>query len=132
MKSNTRIAIAGLLSAAGAVLNAFAAEFNGTEPDSAAPAETPKKTRGKAAAAPVAETPAEPAAPAEPTAPAEETTEGKSYEDLKALIAPLVKEGKGEEVKKVIKKYAGEGGSLKTLEAKHHASFEKDIAALAY
>jgi hypothetical protein len=131
MKNTTKVAIAGLLSAAGAVLNAFAAEFGGeAQPE----AEAPKAKRGKAAAtAPTVETPAT-AAPAETAAEPETATEGegKTYDELRALIAPVVKDGQGEEVKKIIKKYAGEGGSLKTLEAKHHAAFEKDIAALSY
>jgi hypothetical protein len=132
MKPTIQLALARLLAAAGALLNAIATEYSGDTPDPAPPAETPKTRKPRTPAAPAAETPAEPTAPAEPAAPAEETTEGKTYEDLKALIAPLVKDGQGEEVKKVIKKYAGEGGSLKTLESKHHASFEKDIQALAY
>jgi hypothetical protein len=140
MKNTTKVAIAGLLSAAGAVLNAFATEFGSEAQPETAPAETPKRgTRktGTAAAlsAPFgnAETPATPApaeAAAEPEAAAE--GEGKTYDELRALIAPVVKDGQGEEVKKIIKKYAGEGGLLKTLEAKHHAAFEKDIAALSY
>jgi hypothetical protein len=131
MKNTTKVAIAGLLSAAGAVLNAFAAEYSGGEAQPEA--EAPKRgTRKAAAAAPAVETPATPAPEpaAEPEAAAE--GEGKTYDELRALIAPVVKDGQGEEVKKIIKKYAGEGGSLKTLEAKHHAAFEKDIAALSY
>jgi hypothetical protein len=131
MKNTTKVAIAGLLSAAGAVLNAFATEFGGSEAQPEA--EAPKGKRGKtAAAAPTVETPATaaPETTAEPEAAAE--GEGKTYDELRALIAPVVKDGHGEEVKKIIKKYAGEGGSLKTLEAKHHAAFEKDIAALSY
>jgi hypothetical protein len=132
MKNTTKVAIAGLLSAAGAVLNAFATEYGGGEAQPEA--EPPKAKRGKAAAAaatPAAET-AETATDvaAEPEAAVE--GEGKTYDELRALIAPVVKDGQGEEVKKIIKKYAGEGGSLKTLEAKHHAAFEKDIAALSY
>jgi hypothetical protein len=133
MKNTTKVAIAGLLSAAGAVLNALAAEYSGGEAQPEA--EAPKVKRGKATAAaattPAAET-AETATDvaAEPEAAAE--GEGKTYDELRALIAPVVKDGQGQEVKKIIKKYAGEGGSLKTLEAKHHAAFEKDIAALSY
>jgi len=146
MKLSTRIAIAGLLSSAGAVLTALAAEFNtgGAAPDSSpaepatpadAPAPKPKKTK----AVPVVETPAEPAAepekteekPAEPETP---VTGGKSYEELKALIEPLVKGGQGAEVKKLIAKYDPESSpsSIKTMPAKNHAAFEKDIEALGY
>jgi hypothetical protein len=130
MKNTTKVAIGGLLSAAGAVLNAFAAEFGGGEVQPEA--EAPKRGK-KTTPAPVVETPVNPApaeTAAEPETPAE--GEGKTYDELRALIAPVVKDGQGEEVKKIIKKYAGEGGSLKTLEAKHHAAFEKDIAALSY
>jgi hypothetical protein len=132
MKNTTKVAIAGLLSAAGAVLNALAAEYSGGEVQPEA--EAPKRgTRKAAAAAPDPEKPITPA-PAETVAEPEALAEGggKTYDELRALIAPVVKDGQGEEVKKIIKKYAGEGGSLKTLEAKHHAAFEKDIAALSY
>jgi hypothetical protein len=131
MKNTTKVAIAGLLSAAGAVLNAFAAEYSGS--DVSHPEAEPPKRGKKTTPPPVVETPATPApteAAAEPEAAAD--GEGKTYDELRALIAPVVKDGQGEEVKKIIKKYAGEGGSLKTLEAKHHAAFEKDIAALSY
>lgn len=131
MKQTTRIAIAGLLSATASVLSCFADEFGGT----ATPTETnptpeaPKKGKKAAAAAAAEEKPAE--TPAEP---AEEPTGGKTYDELRAIIEPIVKDGKGPEVKKVIGKYAPGGGGLKELEKtpQHHAAFEKDIAALAY
>lgn len=137
MKNTTKIALAGLLSAAGSLLNALAAEYGGADspqrtdtPEPGTPAEAPKKTRGKAAA-PTAEKPAEPAAetPAEPSE--EPAAEGKSYEELRALIEPLVKGGQGEDVKKVIAKY---GANLKEVSTKPqtHAAFEKDLAALSY
>jgi len=133
MKNTTKVAIVGLLSAAGAVLNAFAAEYSGSEAQPEV--EAPKAKRGKVTVATATvETPPAAAAPAETAAEPEAAAEGegKTYDELRALIAPVVKDGQGEEVKKIIKKYAGEGGSLKTLEAKHHAAFEKDIAALSY
>jgi hypothetical protein len=130
MKPTTKIAIAGLLSAAGSLLHAFATEFGAAEvatsPEAAAAPEAPKKRGPKPAAA----APAEPAAPEVPAEPQEQSTEGKSYEELRALIEPLVKGGQGEDVKKVIAKYSQTG--LKGMEAKHHAAFEKDIQALAY
>lgn len=132
MKQSTKIAIAGLLSAAGSLLNAFAAEFGEGVSETSSP-ETPAPKRGKKAAAPAATTepPADPVVepPAVPEEPAT-TGEGKTYEELRALIEPLVKGGQGEEVKKVIAKYSQSG--LKGMEAKHHASFEKDIQALSY
>lgn len=131
MKPNTRIALAGLLSAAGSLLNAFAAEFGADAPEAATPADAPTPKRGKKTTEKPAET-----APVEPAAepPAEEPAtmgEGKTYEELRALIEPLVKAGQGEDVKKVIAKYAA---NLKELATKpeHHAAFEKDLAALAY
>jgi hypothetical protein len=131
MKPTTRIAIAGLLSAAGSLLNAFATEFGDVEVTTSPG--TPKKTRGRTPAETNTPPPVEP--PAEPAAetPAEEsaaTEGGKTYEELRAIIEPLVKGGQGEEVKKVIAKYSQAG--LKGMEAKHHAAFEKDIQGLAY
>jgi hypothetical protein len=132
MKPSTKIAIASLLSAAGAVLSALAAEYSGDIPETPEPeTPAPKKPRGGKAVAGAAG-PTEPATAtetvAEPAAAAE--GEGKSYEELRALIAPLVKDGQGEEVKKIIAKYSDSG--LKGMEAKHQAAFEKDIAALSY
>lgn len=130
MKTTTRIAIAGLLSAAGSLLNAFATEFGEGVSETSSPAETPAPKKGKKTTPPPVETPTETtateAAAEEPAA----TEGGKTYEELRAIIEPLVKGGQGEEVKKVIAKYSQAG--LKGMEAKHHAAFEKDIAALAY
>lgn len=128
MKPNTRIAIAALLSAAGAALTAFASEFGGDEkpdatPEPPAPAKAPKKAKKEEPAPAPAETPGEPETGGEATG-------GKTYEELRALIKPLVEGGQGAEVKAVIAKYSATG--LKDMEAKHHAAFEKDIAALGY
>lgn len=141
MKPNTKIAFAALLSAAGAVLTAFAAEFNGgpTEApvDPAAPAEPPKEKKSRKNSATTA--PAETAAEPEPEEKKEEpapTVDNPKYEEHRKLIAPLVQ---GEEstaelraqVKEIVKKYSPDGG-LKVMPVKHHAAFEKDIAALSY
>ncbi len=154
MKATTRIAIAGLLSAAGSALTALAAEINSggaepqdntpAEPSAAAEAPAPKPRKTKAAPAPVVETPA---APAEPEAPAEEkpadpapetpaapagTVTNPDYPRMKKLIEPIVT-GDSEDMKKQLKaiilKYSPNGG-LKTMEAKNHAAFEKDLDAL--
>lgn len=130
MKQTTRITIAALLHSAGSVLTALAAEFNGDDKpqETAATPEEEKPKRGrKAAAAAQPETPAEPAAPAQP----EPTVTGKTYEELKAIIKPVVEAGQGAEVKAVIAKFAE---NLKALEGKpeHHEAFEKEIAALVY
>lgn len=149
MKPNTRIAIAGLLSAAGSLLNAFAAEFGEGVSETSTPAEPPKtrKPRGAAAEKPVdppAETTTTEAAAAEPekpaetpaaTAPAGDITNPK-YEEHRALIMPLVKGDQSTaelraEVKKIVEKYSPHGG-LKVMADKNHAAFEKDIAALSY
>lgn len=143
MKPNTRIAIAHLLAAGGSLLNAFATEFGGE--DAPATPEAPK--RGKKAAAAVVETPAEPAAEAAavapdkpvetpaPTVPAGDITNPK-YQEHRALINPLVTGDQSTaelraEVKKIVEKYSPNGG-LKVMAEKHHAAFEKDIAALSY
>lgn len=139
MKPNTRIAIAHLLAAGGSLLNAFATEFGGE--DAPATPEAPK--RGKKAAAAVAETPAEPTpdpaavAPETPaaTVPAGDITNPK-YQEHRALINPLVTGDQSTaelraEVKKIVEKYSPNGG-LKVMAEKHHAAFEKDIAALSY
>lgn len=133
MQKTTRIAIAGLLNAAGAVLTAFAVELGGADnaaaPEAPAAPETapPKAPKRKAAAA------AEPEKPAEPE-PGDDEPKGKTYEELKALIEPLVKGGQGPDVKKLIAKYDPDGQppSIKTMPAKNHAAFEKDLATLSY
>lgn len=133
MKPTTKVAIAGLLSAAGAVLSALAAEYSGaTCPETVAPvAPDPAKPKKTPKAEKPVEKPADPApgeiSQEEPAA----ETEGKSYEELRASIEPLVKAGQGEDVKKVIAKY---GANLKEIATKPgtHAAFEKDLAALSY
>jgi hypothetical protein len=138
MKQTTRIAIAGLLSAAGSVLTALASEFNSEAPASPESAATPtpepakpvKAKKEKPAAPVVEEKPAEPETPAESAE--EPSASGKTYEDMKAVIAPLVQEGRGEEVKQVIRKHAGAEGTLKTMDPKFYGAFEKDIQALTY
>lgn len=150
MKPHTRIAIAGLLSAAGAVLTAFAAEFDcgGTCPDNkpadpATPAEPPAPKTRKSKTTPV-EPPADPApepaaaeekpaAPAPVAAPAGTVT-NPDYKRMVTLIQPIVT-GDSEDLKRQLKaiiyKYSPNGG-LKTMEEKHHAAFETDFAALGY
>lgn len=126
MKPNTKIAIAGLLSAASAVLAAFAAEFNGE------PAEvtttTPEAPKTRKPRALKAEEPAatEPEPEEKPTA----SPEGKTYKDMQDLIRPLVTQSAemGAEVKKIIAKYSETG--LKGMDPKDYPAFEKDIAVL--
>lgn len=134
MKPTTKVAIAGLLSAAGAVLSALAAEYSGaTCPETVAPvAPDPAKPKKTPKAEKPAEKPADPEPePETPAAPEDKQEGGKSYEELRASIEPLVKAGQGEDVKKVIAKY---GVNLREIATKPgtHAAFEKDLAALSY
>lgn len=61
-------------------------------------------------------------------------TGGKTYDELREVIAPLIKDNQGEAVKAAIAKYATGGGGLKELATlpQHHAAFIKDIEALSY
>lgn len=131
MKLQTKVAISCLLSTAGALFHALAAEFGGEPAPESTTSEPPAKPKKeKKAAAPAAE---EPAAPAETPAeePVEQTEE--EYQKLRAIIAGPVGNAQGEEVKKVIAKYAtNDPKTLKGIAAKHFAAFEKDIAALSY
>ncbi len=147
MKPNTRIAIAALLHSAGKALSALAFEFGGVEavgePATTTEPSTPaaKRTRKGAAAAPVVADPTP-----EPAAPAEEPTEEPAadngtvpsgvmtFEELKELIRPFVQGGQQADVKKLIAKYDPDSAtpSIKTMPAKNHAAFEKDIQALGY
>jgi hypothetical protein len=130
MNRTTILAFASAATALASAATALADEAMGgatTDTPTGAPAgavtggdttEAPKGARGgrgKAATAPVEE-----------KKPAE--VEGKTYEQLRDLISPLVQDGKGEEVKKIIAKY---GSSLKDIPADKHAAFEKDIEALS-
>lgn len=143
MNNNTRIALAGLLSATGAFINALAAEFGnspsggGVTPE-AAQGVDPTPGAAKPKKTPKAEKPAEKpaethaaAAASEETAEQAEKTKAKTYEELKAMIEPLVKNAQGPDVKKVIAKYAVNLQELAT-KPEHHAAFETDLAALSY
>jgi len=133
MKPTTKLAIAALISALGDTFKAIAAELSGatapaeTQSDPAtpeAPAEpAPVKTRKPRE--PKAEKPVEP----EPTTTEQPKLNGKTYDDMKAVIEPLVKEGRGAEVKATIAKYSP---TLKEMDPAHYAAFEKDIEALSY
>lgn len=133
MKPSTKIAIGGVFAALAAALTALATEFGlpageaaetppaDPTPETTKPAK-PKKTEKPAAAA---EPTPEPAAAEEPAG----EPNGKTYEDMKALIKPFVEAGQGADVKKIIAKYAT---TLKEMDPKHFAAFEKDIATLEY
>ncbi len=95
-----------------------------------APAPTKKRGRPPGTAAPTPEAPAPTDAvkpESEPEAKKPEVT-GMSLEELQALIKPLIEDGQGADVKKVITKYATK---LAEIDAKDHAAFAKDIQALS-
>lgn len=87
-----------------------------------APAPTKRRGRPPGTSAPVVDVKPEPEAEVEP-----EPT-GMKLEELQALIKPLIEEGKGTEVKKVISKYAPK---LSEIAPKDHKAFSKDIEALS-
>lgn len=87
------------------------------------PAQATSEPVTATAEAPAAQPPADPVVPTNGTA--------KTYEQLRAIIEPVVKNGQGEEVKKVIAKYAPNLKELADL-PQHHPAFEKDITALTY
>jgi len=121
-----KAAIIALCAAASALANAaleLAQHFGDNDTPEAGDTDTPAaaattatRGRGRPPKAATAETPA-PAA-----------TVGKSYDELRALIQPLVEDGKGEDVKKIVAKYSSTG--LKDLPADKQAAFVKDIEAL--
>lgn len=158
MKQTTRIAVAGLLSAAGSALQAFAQEICDTIP-AGEPATDPvttqteaptKRGRKPAAEKPVTPTPETGPQPEPTPTPAEEPKEeGESaeakearYQRNRGLIEPLVKgvkkEGseteyaiqpQGQAVKAIIKKYSPTE-KLPDLPLDKQADFEGDIEAL--
>lgn len=52
----------------------------------------------------------------------------KTYEELRAIVQPLIEGGQGPDVKKVVAKYSASG--LKDLKAEDQPAFLKDIDAL--
>lgn len=141
MKLSTKLTIAHLLTAAGSVLTALATEMSGGETVtghqtlSGDPVDPPTVKRGRKAAAVEQQQPVTgEQQPSETEATAEASTNGaatgKTYEDMRALIEPVIKGGQGAEVKKVIAKYSQTG--LKDMDPKHYKAFETDIIALSY
>src|SRR4051812_47686870 len=115
MKQTTLLAIA-------AALSAIALEFSGGESPAAetnggdAGADVPKRGRGRPPGGGGA-------------ADAGKAT-GKTYEELQAIIKPIIEAGNGPELKKVIVKYSPTG--IKDLKVEDQAAFLKDVDALAY
>lgn len=110
----TRTELAQLLHFAADLLKGAAAESPETASDPNGGGPAPTKRRGRPAkteetpATEVASAPQEHTAEAKPVAPA---VKGKTLEELKALIQPLIKAARGVEVKKVINDHAPEGHS---------------------
>lgn len=112
MNRNTQLAFA-------AFLVAYALELDPEAPAEGAAATAtggePAKRRGRP--------PGSTAAAAEPAAPV-----GKTYEELKEIIRPVVEDGQQEAVKKLIVKHGG--AVLKDIPAQNHEAFTKDVQAL--
>jgi len=139
MKQTTKLALAAFLNSSAGLLSALAADLSGVTPAPAVteeptPAEAPaeeKKPRAKKA---VVEKPAEPVVEKDAEEPAAEekpVTIGKTYDDMKAVIEPLVKADQGAAVKAVIAKHSPTG-KLVDMDPAKYADFEADIDALSY
>lgn len=109
-----------LLLALGAALIAAAHDFDGAEQTQAATpeGEALPKTRGRP-----------PGSKAAPPADEPEKPKGKTADELRAECEPLIKEGRGAEVKVLIKKHGGE--NLSTIPVANQAAFLKDVEGLS-
>lgn len=118
--SKRLLELAAASAAASAALIAELAN-GGSEESSETTEETPR--RGRPPGSGKKETKAEP----------EPQVEGLTMEELQELIAPLVKDKKGAEVKAAIKKYTKNDEGLKALVKlpQHHEDFKADIEALS-
>jgi len=154
MKQNTRIALAGLLTATGAALHALAEEITSVSPSATTdkpeapqePAEAPKPKRApKAEKAAQPTPPQEPATPAEPEKPAdaasaaddEESQEDKDkrYQENRAKIQPYVQNpnwtaDKRAALKGILAKLSPGTGALVDLPLANQEAFERDFDAL--
>jgi len=117
MSQKIILATAALAAAASTLAAAVAAEYgDGVTGDTGEiQAAEPAKRRGR---------PPADSAHAEKPAPA-----GKTIEELRDAIKPLVEEGRGDEVKKVIAKHGGT--KIADIPAANHAAFLKDIDGLS-
>ncbi len=119
------LGLSAMLIAAGTAAKTFAEGVQdpmGPEDNGTTGEEAPKRGRGRPAAAT-----GKPEVPAEtPAGPNDE----ERFAANRTLIQPLVENGQGDDVKKVIGKYSEKG--LKNIPAESQKAFEKDIAALAY
>jgi predicted flap endonuclease-1-like 5' DNA nuclease len=121
------------LTAIGAALIALGQELVGAEASTQPAQETPESP---ATPEPVKPRRGRPPADAAPAAPAPETEKekpatpagAKTEDELRALCTPLIGDGRGEEVKKLLTKYGG--NKFADLPAANHAAFVRDIEAL--
>jgi len=132
MNKNIVLALAAAASSLSAAAMAVAQDLSSTDTGSCG--QTPEPTKETSTEAVEEEKPKQrrgrPAAEEKPAHEKDESkASGKTYDDMRAVIKPLVDEARGEEVKKVIAKYAT---SLKEMDPKDYPAFEKDIAALTY
>lgn len=125
MSKYTFLGLAAILLGAGNAAKYYAdsAEEPADPSDNPDPSGEPAKRRGRPPGSTnkPAETPA-----AGPCAPADAPDDGEARLNAnKALIKPLLDDGKGAEVKAIVAKYSKTG--LKDLPASSQAAFEKDI-----
>jgi len=131
MTNRTLLYIAAIASAIADTTNKFIGGTPEATGDTNAAPETPTAQTTSRRGRPPKENPATPPTEENPTTPpAEEPVKGaKTEEELREVIKPLVEDGRGEEVKKLIAKHGGT--KLADLPAKNHAAFVRDIEALA-
>ena len=112
-------------------LLALAAFITSLANDSGAEPETPAAAAPEGGEAPPrrGRPPGKAASPTPAAEPEPEKPKGKTVEELREAIQPLVTEGRGAEVKALIKKHGGE--NLSGIPAANHAAFLKDVEGLA-
>jgi hypothetical protein len=129
--SKTIAAFIALLDALSADLQAL---NNGSSPsptDGGEPTPDKPKRGRPSKGTPPAETPAD---PTETPAAAKDDDGTMTFEQLQEVSMPLVKAGKGRQVKAIIEKYAGEGKAIRdvaNLAADKQAAYIADIEALS-
>jgi hypothetical protein len=113
MTKNILLIIAGAITTIANLFGSEHSEMPTGTPDAGAGGDAPKR-RGRP--------PGATAAAAE-----EPETKGKTLDELKELVKPLIEDGQRAEVQAIIKKY---GSSLSQIPADKQAAFVKDIEAL--
>jgi len=126
-QKHMKTAILALAAAASALANAAVEMLRHIQGD--APTESEPEDNTDTPTAPATRGRGRPPKAAAETPAAIPAPVGKTYEELRALIEPLVEDGKGEDVKKIVGKYSQSG--LKALPADKQAAFIRDIEALS-